>query len=502
MLILFAEGEDVMKAKEVSSQNSSKLILWAVGILIAILVLGSIISENIYQSKKSEDGEIIPSRNLRQEGSSDSVWIGTGYVGTNRGDGTLDGDNWEAFTTQYPFYKRYGDEFIGIAIDSFDRVWFAEYDEISVFDGENWETVTTPQERGWGDDYIEAFAMDSSERLWFGTETHGVSVFDGENWEKYTPRNSGLGGEWVDVISIDSSDRLWFGNENGVSVFDGENWENYTTQNSGLGSNIVTAIAFDSSDRVWFGTYRHGVSVLDGENWETYTTQNSGLGDDFVTALAIDSSDRVWVGTEQLGVSVFDGENWITYTEDNSGVLSDTVQEIVADKQGFMWIGTRRGINRVPIGEGLLSPPISPFFTSFRNLVSSPSLIWRNLLLVIVLGTIAMILSDPRRSMDEQDPTGEDKISKRRLALQGAAGGVTASAIVFLFVSTNELPSSSLDFLAGAVPYFIAILAVPVSLLLVGPVAGIYSKTKKTAYLYGLLAQLILEGLLIGAVYS
>lgn len=45
-----------------------------------------------------------------------------------------------------------------------------------------------------------------------------------ENWEGYTRYNSGLVHNSVRTIEIDSSDRVWVGTElGGVSVFDGEN---------------------------------------------------------------------------------------------------------------------------------------------------------------------------------------------------------------------------------------------------------------------------------------
>ena len=500
MIGLFAEGEDVMKAKEVSSQNSSKLIIGVVGFLIAILVLGSI----IYESRKSENWESYTTQNSGLGSnyvvaiaidSSDRVWIGAdSYTDYKKVASVFDGENWETYTPQNSGLV--DGKVSAIAIDSSNRVWIGgEGYGVSVFDGENWETYT-PQNSGLVDEYFEAFAIDSSDRVWFGSEEHGVTVFDGENWETYSTQNSGLSSDWVDVISIDSSDRLWFVNENGVSVFNGENWETYTPQNSGLGSGYVSAIAFDSSDRVWFGKYNEGVSTFDGENWETYTPQNSGLVSGRISAIAIDSSDRVWIATREHGVSVFDGENWETYTEENSDILSDRVETIAADKQGFMWIGTNKGINRVPIGDRL---QIDPSLISISDLFFSRRLsLWLNLIVLVILGNVAIIFVDRRKAMDELEPTEENRGSKRRLALRGAAGGVTASVIVLLCVRNHEIKYGGLEDLL--LPFFLygaVLLAIPVSLVLVGPVAGIVGgrvfKTKKVAFLSGFLALLILE---------
>ncbi len=191
-----------------------------------------------------------------------------------------------------------------------------------------------------------------------------------------------------------------------------------------------------------------------------------------------------------------DGENWETYTEENSGILSDRVETIAADKHGFMWIGTNKGINRVPIGERL---QISPSLISISDLFFSRRLsLWLNLIVLVILGNVAIIVVDRRKVMDEQEPTEENKGSKRSLALQGAAGGVTASIIVLRFVGSNEINYGGLeDLLLLFFLYGTVLSAIPVSLVLVGPVAGIVGgrvfKTKKVAFLSGLLVQLILE---------
>jgi hypothetical protein len=117
---------------------------------------------------------------------------------------------------------------------------------------------------------------------------------------------------------------------------------------------------------------------------------------------------------------------------------------------------------------------------------------------LVILGNVAIILVDRRKAMDEKEPTEENRDSKRRLALQGAAGGVTASIIVLRFVGSNEINYGGLEDLL--LPFFLygaVLLAIPVSLVLVGPVAGIVGeevfRTKKVAFLSGLLVQLILE---------
>ena len=488
-----------MKTEEVHSQNSSKLVLWVVGILIAILVLSSI----IYELVKSKNWEIYTTQNsgLVQYSvntiaidTSDRVWFGT----DNGGVSVLDGENWESYTTENSGLV--SDWVNAIAIDSSDSVWFGTKNGgVSVFDGELWENYTT-QNSGLVNDSVSAIAIDTSDRVWFGA-SRGISVLDGENWKTYTVQNSGLFNKSVRTIAIDSSDRVWVGTSRGINVLDGENWETYTAQNSGLVDNDVRTIAIDSSDRIWIGT-DYGISVFEEENWETYTPQkNSRYGHNSVRTIAIDSSDKVWVGIYLYrGVIVLDGENWVTYKEDNSGILSAKVGLMTADKKGFMWIVTYGGINRVPIGERL---QIAPFFTSIRNLFFSPKFsLWFNLILLVIVGIVAVV-NDRRRATDEQEPKSrkiqpeQKKISKPPFGLLGAAGAVTVSLIACLFVFNNPITEGGLELIGvWLVLYGVAILGIPVSLV-IGPVAGIVSgrvfKTKIGAFLSGFLAQFIIE---------
>jgi ligand-binding sensor domain-containing protein len=449
--------------------------------------------------------------------SSGRVWFGTGKDAII----VFNGETWKSYPTQNPGLVE--DPVHTIAIDPSDKVWIGtSYGVgVSVFDGENWKNYTT-QNSGLVDDKVCAIAIDSFEKVWLGTCSGGVSVFDGENWGSYTTKNSGLANDHVNSIAFDSSGRIWIGSY-GVSVFDGETWKSYTTKNSGLLADSVYAIAIDSSDKVWIGTRRKqlmnwptpggfkdadGVSVFDGEDWEFYTTQNSDLVDDRHNTIAIDSSDRVWIGTYK-GVSVFDGENWVTLTEENSGILNNDVAVIVSDKKGFMWIGTRDGINRVPISERF---QISPFFTSLKDLFFSPKLsLWVNIVLLVIVGNVAIIFNDRRmrRAIDKQEPISkedqseEKKISKLRfIASPGAAGGLTSSVIVFFFFVNNVgifgPENATLEWLIlGPMLYGMAILEIAVSLILIGPLAGIVGvkvfKTKKVAFLSGFLASLILE---------
>jgi hypothetical protein len=185
--------------------------------------------------------------------------------------------------------------------------------------------------------------------------------------------------------------------------------------------------------------------------------------------------------------------------------VSDWVNSIAIDSSDRVWVGVSNGgISRVPL-DGRLQ--VTPFFTSIWNTFFSPKLsLWVNLLLLIFLGTVALVVIDRRRAMAEQEPSSgkiqaeEKKISKSGFALRGAAGAVTVSLLAFLFwINSPRIPTGGgifVDIIAEMILFGIVLLGIPVSLVL-GPLVGIATgrvfKTRIGAFISGFLVQFAIE---------
>jgi len=228
---------------------------------------------------------------------------------------------------------------------------------------------------GLADNSVLAIAVDSSGRLWFGTDP-GVSVLDyggtpfdkrDDAWVTFTIAD-GLAGYYVRAIALDSANRLWFGTHyDGMSVLDhggtpfdkgDDTWATFTTTD-GLASNYVWAIAADGEDRLWFSTGYAGVSVLDhggtpfdkgDDTWATFTTTD-GLANDEVYAIVVEGGRRLWFGTHYDGMSVLDhggtpfdkgDDTWATFTTAD-GLANNHINAITVDSGGRLWFSTWGG---------------------------------------------------------------------------------------------------------------------------------------------------------------
>jgi len=317
--------------------------------------------------------------------SEGRLWFGTPCGVSVLDDGGTpfdkDDDTWATFTTADGLADN---AVLAIAVDGGNRLWFGTWGGgVSVLDhggtpfdkGDNtWATFTTAD--GLADNWVRAIAVDSGERLWFGTCGGGVSMLDDggspfdkgdDTWTTFTTAD-GLASNDVRAIAIDRGGRLWFGtHDGGVSVLDhggtsfdkgDDTWTTFT-ESDGLASNLVWAIAVDGGNRLWFGTGGGGVSVLnhggspfykEDDIWTTFTTAD-GLAYNDVRAIAVDGGNQTWLGTWGGGVSALDygdtpfdkgDDTWTTFT-DAEGLADNEVRAIAVDGGGQLWFGTSNG---------------------------------------------------------------------------------------------------------------------------------------------------------------
>ena len=322
--------------------------------------------------------------------SGGRLWFGTdgGGVSVLEDGGTpfdKGDDTWKTFTTADGLANN---RVYAIAVDGRQRLWFGTSRGVSVLDyggtpfdkqGDTWITFTSAD--GLASNYAKAIAVDSRGRLWFGTSYGGVSVLDygdtpfdrqGDTWTTFTSAD-GLASNYVEAIAVDSRGRLWFGTSGGVSVLDDDGtpfdkqddtWTTFTSAD-GLTDNQVTAIAVDSRGQLWFDTAPlessgHGVNVLDNggtpfdkgdDTWATFTTAD-GLADNSVYAITTDGGNRLWFGTNG-GVSVLDyggtpfykgDDTWATFTTAD-GLADNYVRAIAVDGGNRLWFATGGGVS-------------------------------------------------------------------------------------------------------------------------------------------------------------
>jgi len=162
----------------------------------------------------------------------------------------------------------------------------------------------------------------------------------------------GLNHNHVEALHVDSSNRVWIGTEGGINTFDGDNWTSFTTED-GLPENFIREIDMDSLYRIWVGTNESGYAMYNDTVWTVYDTIND-IPFLHGWALECDYEGNIWIG-ETGALGTFDGSQWTTLTS-TDGMTNSFVRSIKAAEDGAIWIGTSSGATRYK--EGLFTPYI------------------------------------------------------------------------------------------------------------------------------------------------
>ena len=165
---------------------------------------------------------------------------------------TLDDDEWTYYGADFEDGALSTIETVfELAEDLTGNIWIAGSEELASFDGTAWEQVAFPDQPA----SMEALcvAIDSANRVWFGTKRTGLWILDGENWSQYDS-TTGLPSDTIWDIEFDGAGRAWIATGGGLTVIDGEDWITFTTSD-GLLDNEVRALAI-TDNGVWAGTWR------------------------------------------------------------------------------------------------------------------------------------------------------------------------------------------------------------------------------------------------------
>ena len=241
-------------------------------------------------------GKNIYVRSLLIDSDKNSLWVGTST-------GVLEID----LTTRklrHSFTRDDGlaNEYIfAIAKDRLGYIWFGtNAGGVSRYRDGEWQTYFPMH--GLADYWVYSFAEQKNGTFWISTWA-GVNAVNLDTME-FTTYVKELINEWVYALDVDSSDRVWFGTEGGITVYDGKEWHHWTHAN-GMGADNSDSLPI--SPNTGLGTRsRHDLSVI-VEGKESYNPN-------YVFSLYVAPDDSVWAGTWGGGVAHFDGHHWTNYT--------------------------------------------------------------------------------------------------------------------------------------------------------------------------------------------
>ncbi|MGD9201445.1 MAG: hypothetical protein PVI26_07785, partial [Chitinispirillia bacterium] len=207
--------------------------------------------------------------------------------------------------------------------------------------------------------YILPDRDESSVWIGYGDSYHNVAAihFDGDTVNERITKNDGLTGTHIPAIARDSSENLWFASNSGVAV---------------LHDTILTK--YQCSDDRWFCSYNHvlfvdnsgivwahsssGIARFDGHSWKHFdsVTVSPDLPYARYSHIIQDTSGTVWFGTEGMsdyrgsGLLAYKDNRWYQFTT-RDGIPCNSIRSLDLDSKNNLWILTDNGIAKGNPGE-------------------------------------------------------------------------------------------------------------------------------------------------------
>jgi ligand-binding sensor domain-containing protein len=191
-----------------------------------------------------------------------------------------------------------------IAIDADNNKWIGSLMYLNRFDGNEWQSWTTPGSAVAAYWFISDLQFDRNGDLWMAgasPEWH-FAKFAGDAIQPVPEVTQG-----VNKILIDEDNSIWLASESqGLIKYDGTQFVTWNTGNSNLPSNNIYDIKQDASGNLWLACYQHLVR-FDGNEFISYTSpliqENNDL--DFISCLELDDDGTIWLGAKVSGLFKF-----------------------------------------------------------------------------------------------------------------------------------------------------------------------------------------------------
>ncbi len=232
--------------------------------------------------------------------------------------------------------------------DKFSRLWFGNYDGITIYDPESRISWSYNEESHSIGRDVTAIRNDLDGNIWVGTNGSGIFryMFSNNSFTSEERINETLYQDLiVTAMVVDHENNLWIGTHEGVGVWSTSIKEGIRyTQINGLSGNEITSLFVDNEGYVWIGTMlRNGLSRY---NPKTGAFGIIDFGYDLSPTTITQTPDGIiWLGTT-YGVLAIQNDTVIKHITDRDGLLSNDIKLLQPDNNGYLYIGTNFGLNR------------------------------------------------------------------------------------------------------------------------------------------------------------
>lgn len=216
-----------------------------------------------------------------------------------------------------------------------------------------------------GNKMILSLFEDKNANIWIGTQNSGLYLFDElDSRFKFiaTTEDINIALESNSIISIceDNQGNTWMGTDGGGIIRYNKDFSHYTIYNKNHSANLpvntALSLLHSSDDKIYIGTYLDGLYIYNPKN-NTYKKylfnpqDNNGISDDIIWSIYEDNQQQIWIATNIGGLVKFNPKNetfirYMNNLSDTNSISSNSVRTIYQDSNGQLWIGTVYGLNR------------------------------------------------------------------------------------------------------------------------------------------------------------
>lgn len=202
---------------------------------------------------------------------------------------------------------------------------------------------------------ILALLQESVNRLWVGTEGHGLFLVNPQTDEvvryMHVAGDKGtISSNYIRALAFDPEQRLWIGSTNSLNIYDAKENCFFVCNNNdrdGLSHNSVRSIFKDSQGGMWVGTYWGGINYYHPlkKRFQELEIPKIHLNNSVIGCIREDSQENLWIGTNEGGVNCYNPRTRrvIHYTEENGLGANDVKSIYIDDANELVYVGTHAG---------------------------------------------------------------------------------------------------------------------------------------------------------------